>query len=201
MKISKPTVWVISLALAALVSGSLWLNHRHQVDKRLAIAHLIYQRHCSGCVQGRVNFQIDLFGDGTVIFQQGADSDGRSYLTHIDAHEAAKYLQKLDTDAYWREAPVHVGGVDGSYCHVAFIINGLTREGGCAIETTDANGNISLIQDHPQIAKLEALTGLERLKSLDRANLPADVTIYQPSARYAVEPWSRTPPPPPPPAG
>ncbi|HWU49248.1 MAG TPA: hypothetical protein VN042_05185 [Asticcacaulis sp.] len=201
MKFPKLTVALTGLALLAGLIGWDWREARRNADARLAMGHVMYSRGCSGCFrtpETKSDFQLDLFGDGTVIYQEKADSDGRSFVTHVDSAAAKALIRQMNTDAVSRTSPP-TSGADAPYCYVDFYIDDMGRVSGCSVLTTDELGNVHLLQELPLLGKLEDLVNLKRLQSFDHNHPPDGISVYPSSTQHSVLFFWRLSPPPPPP--
>jgi hypothetical protein len=201
VKFPKLTVALTGLALLAGLIGWDWREAQRNADARLAMGHVMYSRGCSWCERkpgAKSDFQLDLFGDGTVVYQEEADSDGRSFVTHVDSAAAKALIRQMDTDAVFRTSSPTTG-IDGPYCYVDFYIDDMGRENGCFVFTTDELGNGHLLGEQPLLGKLEDLTDLKRLQSFDHNHPPDGISVYPSSTQHSVLFfWRQLPPPPPP---
>jgi hypothetical protein len=201
VKFPKLTVALTGLALLAGLIGWDWREAQRNADARLAMGHVMYSRGCSWCERqpgAKSDFQLDLFGDGTAIYQEEADSDGRSFVTHVDSAAAKALIRQMDTDAVFR-ASTPTAGIDGPYCYVDFYIDDMGRENGCFVFKPYVPGDESPELHQPLVTKLEDLVNLKRLQSFDHNHPPDGISVYPSSTQHSVLFFWRLSPPPPPP--
>ncbi|MFT4090122.1 MAG: hypothetical protein QM645_05280 [Asticcacaulis sp.] len=138
-------------------------------------------------------FQYDLFGDGTVVYQNTGLSDAITY--RISPLEAIHSIWRIDASAirkgYWEG----VGGIDTPSCIVHFRLSGWFVENVCGtphIETVD--------KIEPALLPLIKAVRLDRGKPYYAPTPPKDVLVspYTPSPKYIVQEvfWKPSPPPP-----
>ncbi|MEI9905242.1 MAG: DUF6438 domain-containing protein [Asticcacaulis sp.] len=177
----KRTAWilgataVIALGIAAVIIAGRF--RAWQVEHSLATTHITYSHF--GCTNAPCpSYQIDVFGDGTVIYQgaEGVAVPG-AYIYHIPRAGLQAYIKDFRISSFWQKAHGGLPSAAGG-CQVGIAFDRVVHRTGCL----DLIGEDGMTLDPPQlsadVAQLEALTQLD---ALVKGRPPAGVTSsFQP---------------------
>lgn len=179
---------VMALAGLTVLAGGAWLANDVWSYRS---AHLtLTKRPCY--LPACLAYQLDLFGDGTLVAQGGMDGP---VAYHLNPVKTALVLWRLDHSAFRRETWQAGGSSEGGGCDIILAHAGRVTENGCMVEVNGAPTD----QAHP-----EALQPLDDLIGLDPAAKTGPVVNghvavpYVEDGTHKVERilWRHDPPPP-----
>ncbi len=172
-----------SVGVAVIAGGGLWFGHQAQEDTRLKSAHLNIAGYPGYPARAwQPDYEVDLFGDGTVVFQ--GVYEGQAYIYHLPREKVTAYLKGFEASAFFTETKLDGAAIDSPWCGVEYSVAGKVRDGGCHV----LKNGMSSEALHPQVVLLEKLVDLPLVMQLDPNHLPADVRPYSPSEGYPVSP-------------
>ncbi len=163
----KRSTWII-LSVVAIAAGAaaLTLPGRLQAWQQahsLATTHITYD-HFACAVQPCPAYQVDVFGDGTVIYQGFQDVAVRgAYIYHVPREDLQPYIRDFRVSSYWQKPHAGAATPAGGGCRVTMTSDRQTRRTGCLDVTGDDGLTLPAPQLSADIAQLEALVKLDAL--------------------------------------
>ena len=163
----KRTTWItLTLGVAALGVAVFIVPGRFsawQQEHSLATTHITYS-HFACAAQACPAYQVDVFGDGTVIYQGFQDVAVRgAYIYHIPRDSLQAYIRDFRVSGFWQKAHAGAPGEAGGGCRLTLTVDRHAHRAGCL----DIKGEDGMTLGEPQlsadIAQLEALTRLDAL--------------------------------------
>ncbi len=147
-------------AVALVVPGRLRAWER---EHSLATTHIVYS-HYACASQPCPVYQLDVFGDGTVIYQGfNHVAVTGAFIYHIPRASLQAYIEDFRVSGFWQKphggAPTPAGGG----CRVIMVSDRTTRRTGCLDLTGDDGMTLSEPQLSADVAQLEALTQLDAM--------------------------------------
>lgn len=146
--------------LALVVPGRLRAWER---EHSLATTHIVYSRYACATLPCPA-YQLDVFGDGTVIYQgfHNVAVPG-AFIYHIPRDSLQAYIEDFRVSGFWQKphggAPTPAGGG----CRVTMYVDRNIRKTGCLDLVGDDGMTLSEPQLSADVAQLEALTQLDAL--------------------------------------
>lgn len=184
---------VLLTLLIAMVAGAVVWGVSKVMDYRKAHVTLIQTPCYSDYVQCPA-FQYDLFGDGTVVYQNVGLSDAITY--RISSLEAIKAIWRIDTSAIRKGYWIGVGGLHTPSCIVHFRLSEQFVENACGTVHIEEADKIE-----PALRPLINALMLDSVNPDYEPSLPKDthISTFLPSPKYVVQEifWKPSPPPPP----
>ncbi|WP_140984371.1 hypothetical protein [Asticcacaulis tiandongensis] len=178
---------ILTLLFVAVVAAAVWIPVRIMAYSK---AHVTLMQ--TPCYSRCPAFQYDLFGDGTVVYQNADLSYPVTY--RISRLEAIHAIWRIDTSTirkgYWEG----VGGTHTPSCIVHFRLSGWFVENVCGTVHIEDRDKIK-----PALRPLIKVLRLDRGKPDYEPSLPKDIHIsrFVPSPEYTVATiWKPSPPPP-----
>lgn len=164
----KRRYWIAG-SVAVIVAGALAAffparYHAWQVDHSLTNTHITYN-HFRCTAAPCPAWQLDLFGDGTVIYQGVDDVAVRgAYIYHIPRETAQAYIQDFRISGFWQKPH---GGLPspaaGGGCNVGIAFDRVIHRTGCLDITGDDGLTLGTPQLSADVSQLEALTQVDAL--------------------------------------
>ncbi len=152
------TVIVLGIAVVVIPGRfSAW-----QVEHSLATTHITYS-HFRCAAATCPSYQVDIFGDGTVIYQgaEGVAVPG-AYTYHIPRADLQAYIKDFRISGFWQKGHGGLPSAAGG-CQVSIAFDRVVHRTGCL----DLIGDDGMTLDPPQlsadVAQLEAVTQLDAL--------------------------------------
>ncbi len=192
----KRSTWIVlAVSVAAVIGVAATVPGRLQAwqqEHSLATTHITYNHFaCAGTPCPA--FQVDVFGDGTVIYQGFQDVAVRgAYTYHIPRDELQAYIRDFRVSGYWQKPHAGAPTPSGGGCRVMLSSDHQTRRNACL----DAVGEDGMTLAQPQlsadIAQLEALVKLDALTQghyvAGTTPSPTPVTGMRPYRAHALFP-------------
>lgn len=151
---------VIVLGIAAIVIPGRF--RAWQTEHSLATTHITYSHfRCRNAACPA--YQLDVFGDGTVIYQGVEDTAVHgAYIYHLPRATVQAYIQDFRISGFWQKPhgglPTPAGG-----CNVTIAFDRVIHRTGCLDITGDDGLTLEAPQLAADVAQLEALTQLDAL--------------------------------------